>query len=44
MEWYDKFVVGGALKRNPFAPKVPCHRVIQSDYKIGGFLGYTIAI
>lgn len=23
--------VGGALRRNPFAPKVPCHRVIQAD-------------
>lgn len=31
--------VGQALKRNPFAPKVPCHRVISSDLKIGGFQG-----
>lgn len=23
--------VGGALRRNPFAPQVPCHRVIQAD-------------
>ena len=23
--------VGGALKRNPFAPQVPCHRVIQAN-------------
>ncbi len=28
--------VGGALKRNSFAPVVPCHRVISSDLKIGG--------
>ena len=23
--------VGGALRRNPFAPEVPCHRVISAD-------------
>jgi methylated-DNA-[protein]-cysteine S-methyltransferase len=26
-----------ALKRNPFAPLVPCHRVIRSDGTIGGY-------
>jgi len=31
--------VGQALKRNPYAPIVPCHRVICSDGKIGGFNG-----
>lgn len=31
--------VGQALKRNPFAPDVPCHRVIASDGTIGGFHG-----
>ena len=31
--------VGQALKNNPFAPEVPCHRVIQSDLNIGGFFG-----
>ena len=31
--------VGQALKRNPFAPRVPCHRVIGSDMKVGGFRG-----
>ncbi|KAI8923032.1 6-O-methylguanine DNA methyltransferase [Entophlyctis helioformis] len=31
--------VGQALKRNPFAPVVPCHRVLASDYYIGGFFG-----
>ena len=31
--------VGQALRRNPFAPKVPCHRVIASDLRIGGFCG-----
>lgn len=29
--------VGNALNRNPFAPEVPCHRVIKSDGSIGGF-------
>ena len=31
--------VGQALKRNPFAPDVPCHRVIASDLSLGGFRG-----
>lgn len=31
--------VGQALKRNPFAPAVPCHRVIRSDMSIGGYHG-----
>ncbi len=31
--------VGQALKKNPFAPDVPCHRVIASDLAIGGFQG-----
>jgi len=29
--------VGTALNKNPFAPKVPCHRVVNSDGSIGGF-------
>ncbi len=29
--------VGNALHINPFAPKVPCHRVVKSDGSIGGF-------
>ena len=29
--------VGNALNHNPYAPKVPCHRVIRSDGTIGGF-------
>lgn len=33
--------VGGALRLNPFAPIVPCHRVVKSDFSIGGFHGYT---
>ena len=31
--------VGQALKRNPYAPQVPCHRVIASDLTPGGFMG-----
>lgn len=31
--------VGQALRRNPFAPEVPCHRVIAHDCSIGGFQG-----
>ncbi|KAK8087111.1 6-O-methylguanine DNA methyltransferase [Apiospora phragmitis] len=31
--------VGGALRRNPFAPRVPCHRVVATGGKLGGFKG-----
>lgn len=31
--------VGSALKNNPYAPEVPCHRVVKSDGKVGGFMG-----
>lgn len=31
--------VGQALKVNPFAPIVPCHRVIKSNGEIGGYNG-----
>lgn len=31
--------VGGALRCNPYAPSVPCHRVIASDGFVGGFKG-----
>ena len=31
--------VGQALRRNPFAPEVPCHRVIAADGTLGGFCG-----
>ena len=29
--------VGNAMNKNPYAPKVPCHRVIKSNGEIGGF-------
>jgi methylated-DNA-[protein]-cysteine S-methyltransferase len=31
--------IGQALKRNPFAPEMPCHRVISTTLRIGGFSG-----
>lgn len=31
--------VGSALSKNPYAPTVPCHRVVRSDGMIGGFMG-----
>ena len=31
--------VGQALRANPFAPAVPCHRVIASDLTPGGYQG-----
>ncbi len=33
--------VGQALRKNPCAPHVPCHRVVSSDGRIGGFNGQT---
>lgn len=33
--------VGQALRNNPYAPRVPCHRVVASDGSIGGFHGQT---
>jgi methylated-DNA-[protein]-cysteine S-methyltransferase len=29
--------VGNAMNKNPYAPKVPCHRVINANGKLGGF-------
>ena len=31
--------IGQALKRNPFAPETPCHRVVTGDLSVGGFFG-----
>ena len=31
--------VGQALKRNPFEPEVPCHRVIAANGSLGGYFG-----
>lgn len=29
--------VGNALNVNPYAPQVPCHRVVRSNGEIGGY-------
>ena len=29
--------VGNAMNRNPYAPEVPCHRVVASDGTLCGF-------
>ena len=31
--------VGQALRCNPYAPVVPCHRVVAFNGNIGGFMG-----
>jgi methylated-DNA-[protein]-cysteine S-methyltransferase len=31
--------VGQACKRNPYAPKVPCHHVVESSGKVGNYSG-----
>ena len=36
--------VGRALSVNPYAPWVPCHRVVSSSGKIGGFFGSTLPV
>lgn len=29
--------VGSAMNKNPYSPRVPCHRVINDDGRLGGF-------
>ena len=31
--------VANAIGKNPFAPRIPCHRVIRSDGSLGGYSG-----
>ena len=31
--------VANAVGKNPFAPRIPCHRVIRSDGSLGGYSG-----
>ena len=31
--------VANACGKNPYVPEIPCHRVIRSDGKIGGYSG-----
>jgi len=31
--------VANAVGKNPYVPKIPCHRVIRSDGSLGGYSG-----
>ena len=31
--------VANAIGKNPYPPKIPCHRVIKSDGTLGGYSG-----
>ena len=31
--------VANAIGKNPYPPKIPCHRVIRSDGSLGGYSG-----
>ena len=31
--------VANAIGKNPYAPRIPCHRVIRSDGSLGGYSG-----
>ena len=31
--------VANAISKNPYPPKIPCHRVIKSDGSLGGYSG-----
>ena len=31
--------VANAIGKNPYPPKIPCHRVVRSDGGIGGYSG-----
>ena len=31
--------VANAIGKNPYEPKIPCHRVIRSDGSLGGYSG-----
>ncbi len=33
--------VGTAMNKNPYAPEVPCHRVVNSNGNLGGFASGT---
>jgi methylated-DNA-[protein]-cysteine S-methyltransferase len=35
--------VGNAMHNNPYAPIVPCHRVVNSNGNVGGFASGTKA-
>ena len=31
--------VANAIGKNPYPPKIPCHRIIKSDGTLGGYSG-----
>ena len=31
--------VANAVGKNPYTPKIPCHRVVRSDGSLGGYSG-----
>ena len=33
--------VGNAMNKNPYSPKVPCHRVVRTNGEVGGFASGT---
>lgn len=35
--------VGFACNQNPFAPEVPCHRIVSSDGSLGGYAHGPVA-
>jgi methylated-DNA-[protein]-cysteine S-methyltransferase len=34
--------VGNVMASNPLAPLIPCHRVVRSNYTIGGYGGEVV--
>ena len=34
---YSARAVGNAVAKNPYAPSIPCHRVIKSNGSLGGY-------
>ena len=36
---YSARAVGNAVGKNPYAPRIPCHRVIKSNGSLGGYSG-----
>ena len=33
--------VGNSMNKNPYSPKIPCHRVVKSNGEVGGFASGT---
>jgi methylated-DNA-[protein]-cysteine S-methyltransferase len=32
-------LIGQIMSKNPYAPQVPCHRVVKANGQVGGFRG-----